>query len=308
MLDLDDIEKQLLKQITDISDIPEGAYNFRLNGKSIGKHSTPNIEVTTKTDHSGLDITIKPHTKNDVVHIPVIISQSGHQETVYNNFYIGNNSEITIVAGCGIYSCGGTKSSIHDGVHIFHVGKNSKVKYIEKHYGTGPSAGKILNPTTKLFLQPNSLVELELEQIAGVDSTNRLTEAELTANAKITITEKLLTHGRQTAKSNIKVCLSGKNSTADIVSRSVARDLSEQAFQLHITGKTTCRGHSECDAIITDNAKVIATPSLNAESLNAELIHEAAIGKIAGTEIDKLMTLGLTSAEAESQIINGFLK
>ena len=307
MMELDEIEKELLGQVADISGIPEGAYNFRVNGNSISKNSTANIEVESKTDKSGLDIRIKPGTKKDVVHIPVIISKSGHKETVYNDFYIGDNSEVTIVAGCGIYNCG-AKSSIHDGVHVFYVGKNCKVKYIEKHYGTGPSASKILNPTTELYLQENSYVELELEQIAGVDSTNRLTKAELGKNARINVVEKLLTHGRQVAKSNIEVELNGENSTADIVSRSVARDISKQDFKLHITGKTTCRGHSECDAIITDDAKVMATPSLNAESLNAELIHEAAIGKIAGTEINKLMTLGLTSTEAEAQIINGFLK
>jgi len=307
MMELDEIEKELLGRVADISGIPEGAYNFRVNGKSIGKNSTANIEVETKTDKSGLNVKVKPGTKKDVVHIPVIISKSGHKETVYNDFYIGDNSEVTIVAGCGIYNCG-AKSSIHDGVHVFHVGKNCKVKYIERHYGTGPSAGKILNPTTELHLEENSYVELELEQIAGVDSTNRLTKAELEKNAKINVAEKLLTHGRQVAKSNIEVNLNGENSTADIVSRSVARDISKQDFKLHITGKTTCRGHSECNAIITDDAKVVATPSLNAESLNAELIHEAAIGKIAGTEINKLMTLGLTSTEAEAQIINGFLK
>ena len=307
MMELDEIEKDLLKQVANINSIPEGAYNYSVNGKSIGKNSTPNIDVESKTDKSGLDITIKSGTKRDVVHIPVIITKSGHQETVYNDFYIGDNSEITIVAGCGIYNCG-AKSSIHDGIHVFHVGKNCKVKYIEKHYGTGPSAGKILNPTTELYLDKNSYVELELEQIAGVDSTNRLTKAKLQENAKINIIEKLLTHGRQVAKSNIKVDLNGKNSTADIVSRSVARDISKQDFKLHITGKTVCRGHSECDAIITDNARVTAIPSLNAESLDAELVHEAAIGKIAGTEINKLMTLGLTEKEAEAKIINGFLK
>ena len=307
MMELDEIEKDLLKQVADISGVPEGAYNFRVNGKSIGRKSTTNIDVKPKKEKSGIDVFVKTGTKKDVVHIPVILSKSGHTETVYNDFYIGDNSEVTIVAGCGIYNCG-VKNSIHDGVHVFHVGKNCKVKYIEKHYGTGPSKGKILNPTTELYLNESSYVELELEQIAGVDSTNRLTKAELQKDAKIEIVEKLLTHGRQIAKSNIEVVLNGENSTADIVSRSVARDISKQDFKLHITGKTTCRGHSECDAIIMDDAKIVATPSLDAESLNAELIHEAAIGKIASSEIDKLMTLGLTSTEAEAKIINGFLK
>lgn len=306
-MNLDEIEKDLLRQVADISGVPEGAYNFRVNGKSIGRKSTDNIDVESKTKKSGIDVFVKPGTKKDVVHIPVILSKSGHKEIVYNDFYIGDDSEITIVAGCGIYNCG-VKNSIHDGIHTFHIGKNCKVKYIEKHYGTGPSAGKILNPTTELYLDESSCVKLELEQIAGVDSTTRLTKAKLKNDAKIEIEEKLLTHGYQIAKSNIEVTLEGKNSTADIISRSVARDVSKQDFKLHIVGKTTCRGHSECDAIIMDDAKVIATPSLDAESLDAELIHEAAIGKIAGTEINKLMTLGLTSTEAEAQIINGFLK
>lgn len=306
-MNLDEIEKDLLKRVADISGVPEGAYNFRINGKSVGKKSTKNIDVKSKAEESGIDVFIEPGTKKDVVHIPVILSESGHKETVYNDFYIGDNSEVTIVAGCGIYNCG-VKNSIHDGIHAFHVGKNCKVKYIEKHYGTGPSAGKILNPTTELHLDESSYVKLELEQIAGVDSTSRLTKADLKNDAKIEIEEKLLTHGRQIAKSNIEVTLEGENSTADIVSRSVARDTSKQNFKLHITGKTTCRGHSECDAIIMDDAKVIATPSLDAESLNAELIHEAAIGKIAGEQLTKLMTLGLTPDQAESKIINGFLK
>lgn len=306
-MDLDEIERDLLKQVSGLSGVPDGAYNFRVNGKSLGKKSTANIDVQSKTTKSGLDIFVKAGTIRDVVHIPVILSKSGHKETVYNDFYIGDNSEVTIVAGCGIYNCG-VQNSIHDGIHVFHIGKNCQVKYIEKHYGTGPSAGKILNPTTKLYLGDSSVVDLELEQIAGVDSTNRRTQARLQQNAKITITEKLLTHGRQVAKSRVAVTLVGKNSTADIVSRSVARDISKQDFKLHIIGKTTCRGHSECDAIIMDEAKVVATPSLSAESLNAELIHEAAIGKISGAEIDKLMTLGLTAPEAEAQIINGFLK
>lgn len=306
-MNLDEIEKDLLRTVADVSGIPEGAYNFRVNGKSVGRKITTNIDIKSKTKKSGIDVFIKAGVKNEVVHIPVILSVSGHKETVYNDFYIGDNAEVTIVAGCGIYNCG-AKSSIHDGVHVFHVGKNSRVRYIEKHYGTGPSAGKILNPTTELYLADSAYVELELEQIAGVDSTNRLTKAELEKDAKIIVTEKLLTHGRQNAKSNIEVILNGKNSTADIVSRSVARDISSQDFKLHIVGKTVCRGHSECDAIIMDEAKVVATPSLDAECLDAELIHEAAIGKIAGAEINKLMTLGLTPAEAESQIINGFLK
>ena len=306
MMELDGIEKGLLKDVANVSGIPAGAYNFRINGKAVGRRSTTNIDIKTKTKKSGIDVFIKAGVKNEVVHIPVILSVSGHQETVYNDFYVGDGAEVTIVAGCGIYNCG-LKDSIHNGVHALHVGKNAKVKYIEKHYGTGPGAGKILNPATEAYLGENSYAELELEQIGGVDSTNRVTKAILAKNAKIEVIEKLLTHGRQRAKSNIEVVLNGENSTADIVSRSVARDISRQDFKLHIIGETICRGHSECDAILMDDAKVLAMPSLDAKNLDAELIHEAAIGKIAGAEINKLMTLGLTSAEAESMIINGFL-
>lgn len=306
MLNLDEIEKNLIHTVADISEIPNGAYNFRVNGKSIGRNTNENIDIKTKKAKSGIDVFVKAGVKNEVVHIPVIISVSGHKEAVYNDFYIGENSDVTIVAGCGIYNCG-ADNSIHDGIHVFHIDKNSKVKYIEKHYGTGPGADKILNPTTKLYLDESSYAELELEQLKGVDSTNRTTIASLKKDAKIRIEERLLTHGRQHAKSLIKVSLNGKNSSADIISRSVARDFSNQDFKLHIIGKTACHGHSECDAIIMDKAKVLATPSLDAKCLDAELIHEAAIGKIAGRELDKLMTLGLTRAEAEAQIINGFL-
>ena len=322
MKDLDQIERELLHTIADVGfssvdnqiekpidakNIPLGAYNFRLNGKSIGRQSSANIDVCSKKDGSGLNIHILPNTKDEAVHIPVIISTTGHQEVVYNEFFIGENCEVTIVAGCGIYNCG-ANDSIHNGVHTFHVGKNSKVRYIEKHYGSGPGAGKILNPVTKLELAENSYVELELEQIRGVDSTRRETSTKLAKNAKISIVERLLTHGRQTAESHIEAFLDGENSTADIVSRSVARDQSSQAFTLHIVGSADCRGHSECDAIIMDSAKVLATPSLDAQNPNAELIHEAAIGKIASAELTKLMTLGLTRPEAEAQIINSFLR
>lgn len=307
MMNLDEIEQKLLKDVASITSVPEGAYNFRVNGESISRQSSEHINIVPKNNKSGIDIYISPDTKDEVVHIPVIISKSGLKEAVYNDFHIGDNCEVTIVAGCGIYNCG-TDDSIHDGIHTFYIGRGSKVKYIEKHYGAGPGAGKILNPVTNLYLEPGSYAELEMEQIRGVDSTKRLTHAELKDGSKILIQERLLTHGRQTANSIIEVTMLKKNTSADIVSRSVARDYSRQSFTSHIIGEALCRGHSECDAIMMENAQVVATPSLEARDINAELIHEAAIGKIAGTQLTKLMTLGLTRNQAESQIINGFLK
>lgn len=307
MMDLDKIERDLMKEVSGVTGIPEGAYNFRVNGKSIGRHSSEKIDITPKTNKSGIDIRIADGTKGEIAHIPVIISASGLKEAVYNDFYIGDNCEVTIIAGCGIYNCGAS-DSVHDGIHTFHVGKNSKVYYIEKHCGIGPGAKKILNPITKLNLSENSCAELLLEQIKGVDSTRRLTEADLAKNARVVIKERLFTHGKQSADSKIVAKLNGDGSSVDIVSRSVAQDYSRQKFYSQIIGAAKCRGHSECDAIIMDKAQVSAEPSLDAQDVDAELIHEAAIGKIAGEQLIKLMTLGLSRRQAESQIINGFLK
>ncbi len=303
-----EVEKQMLKEIAGLYAVPEGAYNFRVNGKAVGRNSSANIDVDSREDGKGLKITIKPGTKNESVHIPVIISKTGHKEDVYNDFYIGDDSDVLIIAGCGIYNCGG-QDSVHNGIHRFFVGKNAKVKYVEKHYGMGQArGGKILNPTTEVLAGEGSEVEMDLEQIKGVDDTKRVTKGELGDNSKLIVRERIMTHGRQTANSDINVELKGKESTVDIISRAVAQDISKQNFKLNIIGENKCRGHSECDAIIMDKARVNAIPSLDARSVDAELIHEAAIGKIAGEQIDKLMTLGLTQAEAESKIINGFLK
>ena len=307
MIDLDKIERDLMREVSGVTGIPEGAYNFRVNGKSIGRHSSEKIDIAPKQDKSGIDVRVMDDTKGEIAHIPVIISASGLKEAVYNDFFIGDNCEVTIIAGCGIYNCG-ADDSVHDGIHIFHVGKNSKVFYIEKHCGIGPGAGKILNPTTKVFLSEGSSAEMLLEQIKGVDSTRRLTEAELAKNARLVVKERLFTHGRQSAKSEIVARLNGDGSAVDIVSRAVAQDYSAQNFSSHIVGAAKCRGHSECDAIIMDNARVNAEPALDAQNIDAELIHEAAIGKIANDQLMKLMTLGLSRRQAESQIINGFLK
>ena len=305
-MNLDEIEKEVLKTVADIDGIPEGAYNFRVNGKSIGRKSSENIDVKPRTDGQGLEIYISSKTQNEAVHIPVIISKTGLKEAVYNDFYIEDGANVTIVAGCGIYNCG-TKDSVHNGIHTFHVGNNCKVKYIEKHYGTGAGAGKILNPKTEVLVKDGSYVELELEQIKGVDSTERVTMIELGNNSEAVVHEKTFSEGRQTVNSTIKTTINGEDSKVDIVSRAVARDISKQKFSSEIIGNSKCRGHSECDAILMDKAQVLAVPSLDARNLDAELIHEAAIGKIAGEQIEKLMTLGLSEEQAVAQIINGFL-
>ena len=305
---LDNIQKQLLEEVADLHAVPEGAYNIRANGQMASRNTTANIDIVTKEDKSGIDIKIKPGTKNESVHIPVVLSESGIKETVYNDFYIGDDCDITIVAGCGIHNCG-VQDSQHDGIHRFFVGKNSKVIYVEKHYGDGDGDGKrILNPVTEVYQEAGSHVEMEMVQIKGVDSTVRTTKAELADNATLIVRERLMTHGKQTATSVYEVELNGENSSTDVVSRSVAKDESEQIFDAAIVGNTVCHGHAECDAIIMGKAHVVAIPKLDAKCVDAALIHEAAIGKIAGEQLIKLMSLGLTEQEAEEQIVNGFLR
>ena len=305
---MDEIQKTLLEQIAGLHEVPAGAYNIRANGASISRNTTAHIDIVTKEDKQGIDIIIKPGTKKESVHIPVVLSQSGLTEMVYNDFYIGDDCDVTIVAGCGIHN-GGDQMSKHDGIHSFFIGKNSHVKYVEKHYGSGEGTGeRIMNPETIVELAENSFMEMETVQIRGVDSTKRVTKATLSDGAKIIVTEKLMTHGKQYAETDFTVDLNGYGSSANIISRAVAKDDSRQLFLAKINGNNKCAGHSECDAIIMDNAKISAIPEITANNLDAELIHEAAIGKIAGEQIIKLMTLGLTEAEAEAQIVNGFLK
>lgn len=307
-MEINEIEREIFCEVANFKEAPEGAYNFRVNGKSVRRKSTGNINIVPKKDNSGLDIYVKAGTVGETVHIPVAISVSGLSEVVYNDFHIGAGSDVVIIAGCGIYNCGEANSR-HDGVHRFFVEKGAKVRYIEKHYGFGSGpGGKILNPVTELELAEGAEAVLEMEQIKGVDSTVRKTVAMLEKSAKLLIKERLMTHGRQKAESSYDVQLDGVDAVCDIASRSVAQDLSKQVFKSRIVGKNKCRGHSECDAILMDKARVFAIPSLDAASVDAELIHEAAIGKIAGEQIEKLMTLGLTRAEAEAEIINGFLK
>ncbi|MBQ8392237.1 MAG: SufD family Fe-S cluster assembly protein [Clostridia bacterium] len=305
---MEKIEKDLLEKIADLHGTPEGAYNIRANGALGGRNTTANIDIVTKADKPGIDIIIKPGTRNESVHIPVIISQSGLTDLVYNDFYIGEDSDVVIVAGCGIHNSG-DKTSEHDGIHTFHVGKNAKLKYVEKHYGAGDGNGEnIMNPTTVIEVDDGGYMEMETTQIKGIDSTKRVTTAKLGNDARVVIKEKLMTHGTQLAETEFTVDLDGENSGANVISRSVAKDKSRQVFLSRINGNNKCSGHTECDAIIMDDATVSAIPEITANHIDASLIHEAAIGKIAGEQLIKLMTLGLTEQEAEEQIVSGFLK
>ncbi|MBO4651491.1 MAG: SufD family Fe-S cluster assembly protein [Clostridiales bacterium] len=308
MLNLDATSDRLLAEVADLHKVPVGAFNIRANGKAVARNSSANIDIIPKENGSGIDIKIKPGTKNESVHIPVVMTASGIKEIVYNDFYIGEDCDVVIVAGCGIDNCG-PKDSEHDGIHRFFVGKGSKVKYVEKHYGSGEGTGKrILNPGTEVYMEEDSYMEMEMTQIKGVDDTVRDTKAELGKGARLVVHERLMTHGDQKAVSNYRVDLNGEGCSADVVSRSVAKDDSYQKFDAVLNGNTACSGHTECDAIIMDNGRILAVPGLEANNVDAALVHEAAIGKIAGEQLIKLMTLGLTEAEAEEQIINGFLK
>lgn len=305
---MDEIQKRILHEVAELDALPVGAYNIRANGKAAARNSTANIDIIPKNDKSGIDIKIKPNTKNESVHIPVIVSQTGINDLVYNDFFIGENSDVIIVAGCGIHNCGGSDSS-HDGIHTFYVGKNAKVKYIEKHYGEGEGRGKkLMNPTTVVHLEEGAQMTMETAQIAGIDDTLRKTTATLAADSKLEIHESVMTTGKQNAVSEFTADLNGENCSCNIISRTVARDHSTQHFTSRLNGNCACAGHTECDSIIMDKAVVLATPELLASNTEASLIHEAAIGKIAGEQLIKLMTLGLTEQEAEEQIISGFLK
>lgn len=305
---MDAIQKRLLEEVAGLHEVPEGAYNIRSNGQSVGRASTAHISIETKKDVQGIDIIIAPHTKNESVHIPVILSENGLKEMVYNDFYIGEGADVTIIAGCGIHSCG-DQSSEHSGIHSFHVGKGARVRYVEKHYGEGDGNGqRIMNPTTVVTLDTDAYLEMETTQIKGVDSTSRKTTATLGDGATLIIREKVMTHGQQLAETDFTVDMNGDGCSCNLISRSVAKENSRQIFKSNIRGNNRCTGHSECDAIIMDAASVSAIPEVVANHVEASLIHEAAIGKIAGEQLMKLMTLGLTEQQAEEQIVNGFLK
>ncbi len=305
---MDAIQRELLDQVAGLHEVPEGAYNIRANGELVGRNTTANIDIITKEDRSGIDIRIKPGTRKESVHIPVVLSESGLKESVYNDFFVGEDCDVTIIAGCGIHNSGSADSA-HSGIHRFFVDKNAKVRYVEKHYGSGDGSGEnIMNPTTEIHLAEGAYLEMETVQIKGIDSTVRVTNAEVAEGAGLVIREKIMTHGKQHAETDFKVDMAGAGSSVNLISRSVAKENSTQVFRSRIVGNASCHGHSECDAIIMDEASVSAIPELTANDIDANLIHEAAIGKIAGEQLIKLMTLGLTEKEAEEQIINGFLK
>ena len=302
------IDKELLKEIAELEGVPQGAYNIRKNGKLEGRASTANIEITTKTDKPGIDIHIKSGTRNESLHIPVIMTETGLNDTVYNDFFIGDDCDVTIVAGCGIHNSG-CETTQHDGIHTFHVGKRSRVRYVERHYGEGEGTGeRVMNPQTIAYLDEGSFIQMDNTQIRGVDSTKRYVKIVVGRDAEAVVNEKLMTHGRQTAESEMDVILSAPGATGRITSRSVARDTSYQEFYPRLVGQADCFGHVQCDSILMDEARIKSIPAISAEHTDARLIHEAAIGKIAGEQIQKLMTLGLTEQEAEERIIQGLLR
>lgn len=304
---MDRTDEQLLETIADLHGIPEGSFNIRKNGKLLARNSDSDIEIVSKTDKDGIDIIVKPNVKNKAVHIPVLLTVGDFRDTVYNDFYIGENADVTIVAGCGIHNnaCGDAE---HDGIHTFYLSKNAKVRYVEKHYASGNGTGKkVFDPITKIYLKENAQFVLESTQLGGVTNTNRKTYATVGKRAQLTVKEKILTDNEECAITDFKIKLSGKGSRADVVSRSVARGRSIQKFQSDLIGKNECFGHVECDGIVLDGARILSTPKIDAVSPEASLIHEAAVGKIAGEQLLKLMSLGLSEQEAEDAIIRGFL-
>lgn len=308
-MELDKIQLELLKQVADLEGIPKGAYNLRVDGKSFGRRDSEHIHIVPKTDgKSGIDIYIDEGTKNESVHIPVILDQTGLHDMVYNDFHVGKGADVVIVAGCGIDNCG-SGSSEHSGIHSFYLDEGARVKYIEKHYGQGNGDGeRIMNPQTVVHLAKDAYMLMETAQIGGIDSTERSTQAKVGQGATLIVHEKIMTHGKQHANTDFEVDLCGEGATTHVVSRSVAKENSTQQFNSHVVGSARCSGRTECDAIIMDNARVGAIPQIVAAHPEAALVHEAAIGRIAGEQLIKLMTLGLTEKEAENEIINGFLK
>ena len=305
---MNQVDIQLLREIADLERTPQGAYNIRKNGQLEGRSSSANITIESKTDKPGIDIHIAPGTRHESVHIPVIVTQTGLKDLVYNDFYIGEDCDVDIVAGCGIHNSG-CETAEHDGIHTFYVGKNARVRYVEKHYGEGEGTGKrILNPQTVVYLEEGAFIQLDTTQIRGVDSTKRETKVVVGPRAEAVINEKLLTHGSQTAESDMEIILDGEDASGRVISRSVAQDRSQQVFYPRMTGNAKCFGHVQCDSIIMGEAKISSIPAIAANHVDAQLIHEAAIGRIAGDQILKLMTLGLTEEEAEEKILDGFLQ
>lgn len=304
---MNNVDKRMLEAVADLHEIPQGAFSLRKNGESAERRSSANIIIEPKKDKPGIDITVKAGTKNESVHIPVIITEAGVNDLVYNDFYIEEDADVLIVAGCGIHNSGDSKSE-HDGIHRFHIGKNAHIKYVEKHYGEGDGKGdRVLNPTTEIFMDENSFCEMESVQIKGVDSTKRETYAKLEAGARLVILEKLMTHGNQIAHSDMVIELNGEEASSQIISRSVAKDNSEQVFYPRAVGNAKCRAHVQCDSIIMGNAHIRSIPEIAANHCEANIVHEAAIGRINNDQLLKLQTLGKTEEEAEEIIINCFL-
>ena len=302
------VDINLLREIADLEGTPKGAYNIRKNGQLVSRGINANIDIVTKDDKPGIDIFIKDGTKNQSVHIPVIITETGLDELVYNDFHIGADCDIVIVAGCGIHNAGDKKSE-HSGIHTFHIGENSKVQYVEKHYGEGEGTGeRVMNPRTEVYLEKNASIQLDTTQLRGVDSTERYTKIVVKEGAEAIVTEKLLTHDKQKAVSEMDVILAGEGASSRVISRSVAQDDSEQIFYPRMIGDDAGFGHVQCDSILMGKAKIQSIPAIIANHPDAQLVHEAAIGRIAGDQLLKLMTLGLTAEEAEEEILNGFLR
>lgn len=305
---MNQVDYDLLASIANLNGTPSGAYNIRQNGQGVERRSTENITILPKTDKPGIDIIVKPYTKGETVYIPVIVTAEGMKDLVYNDFQIGEGADVTIIAGCGIHN-DGCGDSEHDGIHAFHIAKGARIKYVEKHYGEGNgTGGRILNPTTIVNMQEHSYCEMEMVQIKGVDSTVRKTTANLNANAKMVVIEKLMTHGSQIAHSDMTVNLNGEGAAVQIISRSVAKDRSVQVFHPIAVGNDACRAHVQCDSIIMDHAKVSSIPEIAANHADAQIIHEAAIGRINNDQLIKLQTFGLSEEEAEEVIVQGFLK
>ena len=305
---MDKLDERMLREIADLEGTPQGAYNIRKNGRLEGRSSSANIVIETKTDKPGIDIRIAPGTKKESVHIPVILTETGLKDMVYNDFFVGEGCDVDIIAGCGIHNSG-CETSQHDGIHTFYVGKNARVRYVEKHYGEGPGTGKrILNPQTVIYLEEGAFIQLETTQIRGVDSTVRETTVVVGRDAEAVVNERLLAHGDQTAESRMEVILDGEGASGRVISRSVAQDRSCQVFYPKMTGNARCFGHVQCDSIIMADAKISSIPAIVANHVDAQLVHEAAIGRIAGDQLLKLMTLGLTEQEAEERILEGFLQ
>lgn len=306
---MQDSEKQLLEAIAGIRGFQPGtAFNLRQNGLGVERHSTQHVQINPKTDQPGIDIIVKAHTSGESVHIPVILTETGIHDLVYNDFYIEEGAEVEIIAGCGIHN-DGCDTSQHDGIHTFHIGKNAKVTYVEKHYGEGNGEGqRILNPTTVVYMDEGSYMEMDTAQIKGVDSTKRRTECKLQAHAKLVISERLMTHGTQHADSDVTVELNGEDSVVQIISRSVGKDASVQVFHPIAIGNAPCRAHVQCDSILMDHAKISSIPEIAANHVDAQIVHEAAIGKINSDQLIKLQTFGLSEEEAENVIVEGFLK